>query len=153
VARVYARSPAESADLAQDIAMAVWLALPQFRGACSERTFVFRIAHNRGIHHAERLRVRARVTSEGEASSEVADPAPGPDEALEAARRSEALWLALGRLPVGARAVLSLELEGLSHAEIAEVLGSTPNSVAVRLSRARSELRHHLTAWERGHGA
>ena len=49
VARAYAKNPAEAADLAQEIAVAVWRALPGFRGQCSERTFVFRIAHNRGI--------------------------------------------------------------------------------------------------------
>jgi RNA polymerase sigma-70 factor (ECF subfamily) len=153
VARVYARGQAESADLMQDIAMAVWLALPGFRGECSERTFVFRIAHNRGISFAERARVRARVNQGNGDESEIAEARPGPEELLDAARRSEALWRALATLSVGARAVISLELEGLPHAEIAEVLGSTPNSVAVRLSRARTELRQRLTAWEDRHGA
>ena len=152
VARVYARSAAESADLGQDIAMALWLALPQFRGECTERNFVFRIAHNRGINLAERLRVRAVMSRESDAASDVADPSPSAEDLLDAARRSDALWQALRSLPVGARAVLSLELEGLSHADIALVLGSTPNSVAVRLNRARADLRKQLTAWEAADG-
>jgi DNA-directed RNA polymerase specialized sigma24 family protein len=36
--------------------------------------------------------------------------------------------------------------------EIAAVLGSTANSVAVRLSRARSELRQMLDTTEKKHG-
>ena len=36
-------------ELVQEIALAIWQALPRFRGECSERTFVFRIAHNRGL--------------------------------------------------------------------------------------------------------
>ena len=43
-------------ELVQEIAMAIWKALPHFRGECSERTFVFRIAHNRGLSHASRRR-------------------------------------------------------------------------------------------------
>ena len=36
-------------ELVQEIALAIWQALPHFRGECSERTFVYRIAHNRGL--------------------------------------------------------------------------------------------------------
>src|ERR1700733_898409 len=43
-------------ELAQEIALAIWQALPHFRGECSERTFVFRIAHNRGLPHVARRR-------------------------------------------------------------------------------------------------
>ncbi|MGC1597270.1 MAG: sigma factor, partial [Candidatus Acidiferrales bacterium] len=38
-------------ELVQDIALAIWQALAHFRGGCSERTFVYRIAHNRGLSH------------------------------------------------------------------------------------------------------
>lgn len=144
VARVYARGPAEAADLAQDMAVAIWTALPSFRGACSERTFVYRIAHNRGITHAEGRRVRDQATPVVAEPPDVADSRPSLEEALDAARRREALYRALGELPAGSRAVLTLTLEGLPHDEVAEVLGTTPNSVAVRLSRARAELRKLL---------
>ena len=140
VARVYARGPAEQADLEQDIALALYRALPAFRGDCSERTFVFRVAHNRGISHAETERPRARREALVDEAGTLPDPRPLADEALDQARRRAALWAAIGELPVGARSVLTLALEGLSHEEIADVLGSTANSVAVRLSRARAEL-------------
>lgn len=141
VARVYAGGPVESADLAQEIALAVFRALPSFRGEASERTFVHRIAHNRGIAHAVARRTRDAVTPIAPAPPDARDPSPPPDEALDAARRSEALLAAIATLPVGSRAVITLALEGMSHSEIADVLGSTANSVAVRLSRARTELR------------
>jgi DNA-directed RNA polymerase specialized sigma24 family protein len=44
-------------ELVQDIALALWQALPHFRGECSERTFIFRIAHNRGLSHAGKRRL------------------------------------------------------------------------------------------------
>lgn len=145
VARVYARDPGEAADLAQEIAVAVWLALPQFRGESSERTFVFRIAHNRGISFAARRRARERTTPLGAGDEDATDPRPTPEEALDVRRRRDALLRALAELPLGARAVIALDLEGLTHQEIADVLGSTPNSVAVRLHRARAVLRERLS--------
>src|SRR5215472_16622042 len=43
-------------ELVQEIFLAIWQALPHFRGECSERTFVFRVGHNRGLTHAWRRR-------------------------------------------------------------------------------------------------
>ena len=41
----YTRNSAQRDDLFKEIALAIWRARPGFRGECSERTFVFRIAH------------------------------------------------------------------------------------------------------------
>jgi len=38
-------------ELLQDIAFALWRALPSFRGEASEKTFVLRIATNRALSH------------------------------------------------------------------------------------------------------
>ena len=51
VAASYERAPKDREDLLQEIALALWLALPRFRGECTLRSFVFRIAHNRGLTH------------------------------------------------------------------------------------------------------
>lgn len=48
----YEKGEAAREELVQEIALAVWQALPHFRGECSERTFIYRIAHNRGLTHA-----------------------------------------------------------------------------------------------------
>jgi len=50
----YAPPGAERDDLAQDVLLAVWQALPRFRAKSSPRSFVLRIAHNRGLSHAWR---------------------------------------------------------------------------------------------------
>src|SRR5215510_12930513 len=45
LAASYTNNPSDRDDLFQDIALAIWKALPGFRGESSERTFIFRIAH------------------------------------------------------------------------------------------------------------
>ena len=45
------------------------------------------------------------------------------------------------RLPIPFRQVITLTLEGMSYAEIAEVLGINESNVGVRLNRARQMLR------------
>jgi RNA polymerase sigma-70 factor, ECF subfamily len=134
------RSYAERKDLEQDIAIAIWRSLPTFRGECSERTFVLRIAHNQAISFLDKRRRTPRATVD---VTEIDIDGGGPDPEMLAglSERMRAVFQAVHRLPFGQRQVLVMALEGLSHEEIAEVLGVTANNVAVRVSRARAELK------------
>ena len=137
----YERRASDREDLYQDVCLALWRALAGFRGECSERTFVFRVAHNRAITRRVRRPAAARDLDE---ASEVADPRPPPDEVVHGAERRERLADAVRELPLGLRHVITLALEGLSHAEIGDVLGVSENVVAVRMHRARAALRERL---------
>lgn len=125
-------------DLLQEILLALWQALPHFRGDCSEKTFVFRVAHNRCLTHVWRRGKQPVAEADF-------DQRPGRErspevQAIEKSRR-ETLVNAVRALPVNYRQVIALALEDLSPAEIAAVLGVSENNVGVRLSRARKALR------------
>ena len=140
----YERLPSIREDLSQEIALAVWQALPHFRGECSERTFIYRVAHNRGLTHACRRRPAHEALDELPHPLEPIDPRPHPEEqALNTDHRAR-LRSAIQRLPLAYRQVVMLMLEDLSHAEIAEILGITESNVAVRLNRARKALKEAL---------
>jgi RNA polymerase sigma factor (sigma-70 family) len=136
LAMTYGQTPADADDLFQEICFALWRALPSFRGESSERTFAFRIGHNRGLTFRARRRPAA-----AEIDDQLRDDSPGPVSLATAALSRERLLDAVRRLAEGHRQVVILSLEGLPHAEIAQILGITENNVAVRLSRARTELR------------
>jgi len=138
VAALHSRGAADRADLEQEIWFGVWRALPGFRGECSERTFVFRVAHNRGISHSM---ARRRDHVALDAAGELADHAPGPEQLTEQGQARARLLAAVRELPPNLREPVVLKLEGLADREIAEVLGITENNTAVRLTRARAELR------------
>jgi RNA polymerase sigma-70 factor (ECF subfamily) len=131
-------------ELVQEIALAIWQALPHFRGECSERTFVYRIAHNRGLSHVWHRRPPHQPLQELEESSQPVDPGPLPEEQAARTSRRERLISTIQTLPVPHRQMIVLMLEGLSHAEMAEVTGITENNVAVRLNRARKALKEAL---------
>ena len=138
VAGVYARDPAEREDLLQEIFVAIWRALPRFRGECSERTFVFRIAHNRGLTHIARRRL---PTTELTGDLEVVDAKLSPEQALAAQQQHKRLQAAVQQLSLGHRQVVTMVLEGMTYGEIADVLGITEGNVGARLTRARQVLR------------
>jgi RNA polymerase sigma factor (sigma-70 family) len=140
LAASYTNTSSDRDDLLQEIAMALWQALPRFRGECSERTFLFRIAHNRAIAHLARSKSRP-VTGE---EIEVHAPAPNPEAGLAQEQRVERLRRAIRQLPLVYRQAITLSLEGLGYLEIAEVLGISESNVGVRLTRARQILRELL---------
>ncbi len=143
---VYEANPARREDLFQEIALAVWAALPRFRGEASLRTFVYRIAHNQGLRHASRaVREKNQLL---EQALEIADHRSDLQEDVERRQRAEHLRSAIRRLPLVLRQAIVLQLEGLSSQEIAEVLGTSVNGVLIRLSRAKSKLREILREGE-----
>jgi RNA polymerase sigma factor (sigma-70 family) len=142
LASSYERDPAKQQDLVQEIWLAVWQALPRFRNECSERTFLFRIAHNRAVSHVDHWRRRQADVLDDDAP--IAAPGPDPEHSLSQQQRQERLRDAVQSLPIGLRQVVVLTLEGLSNAEVAEVVGISENNVAVRLTRARAALSRAL---------
>ncbi|HEV3056826.1 MAG TPA: sigma-70 family RNA polymerase sigma factor [Vicinamibacterales bacterium] len=141
LAASYTHNSTEREDLFQDIAMAIWQALPRFRQECSDRTFLFRIAHNRGISYVSRRRLPvAAIVDE----MDVPDMRTDPVAALVNQQEGEQLLDAIRRLPVSYRQIITLTLEDLSYADIAEVVGISEGNVGVRLTRARQLLRQLL---------
>jgi RNA polymerase sigma factor (sigma-70 family) len=141
LAASYARDQGESEDILQEIALAIWSALSRFRGECSERTFLFRIAHNRAIAYLARRRL---PTVNAEDDIDVEDAALDPERSLSSEQQGQRLLDAIRHLPVGYAQVVTLTLEGMRYAEIADVLGISETNVGARLTRARQMLRKLL---------
>jgi RNA polymerase sigma factor (sigma-70 family) len=140
LAAAYERDPRDREDLLQDIAFAIWRALPSYRGESSERTFICRIGHNRAVTHQSRARTRRERLGPADLLDTLPDPKADPAAAVIETERHTDLLEAIRQLTPVLKETIILSLEGLSHHEIAGVLGTTPQTVAVRLTRARSAL-------------
>ena len=140
----YVHNAADRDDLLQEIAVGIWQSLPGFRGDSSERTWIYRIAHNIAIRSTSRNRAR----NAREALLAADDEAPSGDasavDALVANERRQALLSGIRELPVLDRQVVTLHLEGLSAAEIEEVTGVSQGAVATRLTRIRQKLAEYI---------
>lgn len=142
MAASYSRGTAEREDLEQDIALALWRALPTFRGESSLKTFAYRVARYCCFRHVRRRKdADPSIDAAG-----VADPAACIESAILRADQRAQIEQALTDLPDNLESVLTLHLSGQSYAQIAETLGITERNVSVRLSRARARLRRQLVA-------
>lgn len=137
----YESRPALREELLQDIAFALWRALPSFRQESSEKTFVMRIATNRCLSH---IAARPPAAAGLDAADDVADTLPRPDELAARAQAAARLQSAVLGLPLPLRQVLVLAFEGLANEEIAGVLGLAAGNVGVRLHRGKALLKASL---------
>jgi RNA polymerase sigma-70 factor (ECF subfamily) len=130
-------SRADAEDAAQDVFLALHRSLRSFRGDSRLSTWVFRIAVRAAV------RVKARRSSASNPAGRQARTALPGEEEMRAIHRVTAsrLLAALARLSLEHRVVLSLfALRGLTHAEIAEILGVPVGTVWSRLHQARQRL-------------
>jgi RNA polymerase sigma-70 factor (ECF subfamily) len=138
VVRRYADDPMDRDDLRQEIAIAIWRAMPRFAGRASERTYVLRIAHNRASTFClRRARNRALVPffTTGD------HPAVTSTGEHERIHLTDLVCDAMSRLPGLQREVLALAADGHSPTEIARATGRNAGAVRVALHRARATLR------------
>jgi RNA polymerase sigma-70 factor (ECF subfamily) len=77
IALSYEADPALRHELVQDIMLAIWLALENYRGEASLKTFAASIAQKRCISHVSR---RAREPRQVELTTDLPSSAPPPDE-------------------------------------------------------------------------
>ena len=137
---VVRRLVGHDADLAADIAQDVWIqifrALPNFRGDAQFGTWAHRIAVNRTLNALRRTKRLAAI--EVEVQDDSASVEPEVERALLAASIEEAA----ARLSPGARTVFLLhDVEGFTHEEIASQLGITAGGSKSQLFKARAKLR------------
>jgi len=135
-------NPDDAEDVAQDVAIQVWIAMAGFSGASSFTTWLYRIAINKCLNHQRRRR-STRPLVEADHPT-----AAGPEQTVLARGRAEAAAAALAALPNPLRSALVLhEMEGLSYPEVATILNVPESTVRGRIYRARRALLHDLREW------
>lgn len=151
-----------AADIAQEVWIQIFRALPAYRGDSQFGTWAHRIAVNRTLNALRKVRRIARVETDMEdASSASATAETGAvfvsgigdtESEIERTFLAETIDQALQRLSPGARTVFTLhDIEGYTHEEIAEELGITPGGSKSQLFKARAKLRRMLSRVMDGH--
>jgi RNA polymerase sigma-70 factor (ECF subfamily) len=146
----------EAEDVLQETFMSAFEALDSFEARSKLSTWLYRIAYNASLM---RLRKRKQMTAfsldrptldgdglEMPMRQQLVDWSAVPDDELLTAEAREEMDRAIAELPEALRSTFVLrDIQGLSGAETAEVLGITVQAVKTRLHRARMRLRDRLS--------
>jgi len=139
VVRRLVGDPDQAADVAQEVWIQIFRALPGFRGDAQFGTWAHRIAVNRTLNALRRSRRTIAMETTIEETSAIA--LPEDERPFLRASIEEATT----QLAPGARAVFVLhDVEGYTHEEIAATLGITSGGSKSQLFKARAKMRRLL---------
>ncbi len=130
-------------DLLQEVFLAAWRSLKDFRGQSSLKSWLLGIArHKVEDHYRKRLREPEQLPAEGEDTEPRLIVVSGIDEDLDAAARRGKIQQVLRSLPESYSTVLLWRYwEHRSAAEMAERTGKTVKAIERLLARARSQFK------------
>jgi RNA polymerase sigma-70 factor (ECF subfamily) len=135
-------------DIAQEVFIKAYFALPGFKGKAAFSTWLHQITVNQTrdyLRKSSRMRqVPFEETKIQHATYE--DDREKRERNEELAQRKKAVYEAIATLPDKYRTILSLrDIQGLSYEEISRILNISPGTVDSRLHRARKMLKKKVT--------
>ncbi len=135
-------------DLAQDAFVRIWDRRDTLDPSLSIKALLYRTVRNLALNHLRDEQTRRHLLEDPESASVSARPrAPASaDMQLEANELAVRLNQFIAELPPRQQEALRLSrFDGLSHQEIADVMGCAPRTVNNHLVRALEQLRSRLT--------
>ena len=133
----------EGQDASQEVWVRVWANMKSFRGDSAFSTWLYRITVNTCLSF-RRKESRRRTREVDEELAHLSEPSGGdgdPEKAALDAERREEIQLALDNVRAEHRAAMVMRhMEGLSCAEISEVLGVPNGTVKGWASRGRTAM-------------
>lgn len=132
------KDEARAEELVNDVLVEVWKSAGRFEGRSKPSTWIFGIAHHKGLNAVRGKKVQLTPLDE---ARPVADPTEGADAAVDRGTLRKRVRSALDELSADHRTVVELTFfHGLSYPEIAEAIGCPTGTVKTRMFHAKKRL-------------
>ncbi len=136
----YCKNKEDAEDVSQEVFIKIFRYLPSFKFESSFKTFIYRVTVNTALDFLRKNKVAHEEISENIESAE-----PGIESKIIVKEREKAVENAISELSEELRdAVVLREYDGLSYAEIAEVLEVKVGTIKSRILRGREKIREKL---------
>lgn len=140
----------DAKDLTQDAFIEVYHSIHSFRSDSKLSTWLYRVAVNKSLNFIKKNK-RKKLVDNMEfffrltKSKEISNASYNADKGLEDSERSTHLYNAIDSLSQNQRIAFSLHnLDGISYAEIAEIMNVSLSSVESLIHRAKVNLQKRL---------
>ena len=139
ICRAYTNTQEDFEDYYQEVCLQIWRSHRSFDERAAWSTWIYRVSLNVCLTLLKTQKRKRRLFSSDDVSPElVEDSRAFADESLNQ------LYDAIRQLSEVDRAVIVLYLDEKSYREIAEIIGTNPNHVGVRINRIKDRLRRLL---------
>ncbi len=137
--RAYTNSQEDFEDYYQEVCLQIWRSKENFREESEWSTWVYRISLNVCLTLLKKKKNNTQhFVSDSLPAEETEDNYAFSDESLNL------LYAAIRKLSEIDRAVIMLYLEEKSYQEIADIIGTNPNNIGVRVQRIKIRLKKIL---------
>jgi RNA polymerase sigma-70 factor (ECF subfamily) len=137
ICRAYTDTQEDFEDYYQEVCLQIWRSHESFREQSEWSTWVYRISLNVCLTLLKKKKEH-NLTSDFLPDEVIEDSRSFIDESLNQ------LYKAIRQLSDVDRAVIMLYLEEKSYQEIAEIIGTNPNNIGVRIKRIKERLKKLL---------
>lgn len=131
---MYVQRVEDRDDLFQEITLQAWKSYPRFKGNARFSTWLYRVALNTAITYYRKQK-RNPITHSDISGYEIPEAPTDPTDA-----QFQLMYKAIGELSEVDKALVLLYLEDYPYDDIAQMMGITPNHVAVKMNRIKSKL-------------
>lgn len=139
ICRAYTDTQEDFEDYYQEVCLQIWRSHESFREQSEWSTWVYRISLNVCLTLLKKKKKKEHhLTSHFLPDEVIEDSRYFIDESLNQ------LYKAIRQLSDVDRAVIMLYLEEKSYQEIAEIIGTNPNNIGVRIKRIKERLKKLL---------
>ena len=140
ICRAYTNTQEDFEDYYQEVCLQIWRSRVNFREQSEWSTWIYRLSLNVCLTMLKkRKNNNQHIVSEELPDEIIADSHVFEDESLNQ------LYDAIRELSELDRAVILLYLEEKSYQEIADIIGTNPNNIGVRIKRIKARLKKILT--------
>ena len=145
----YTHHQEDAADCLQEAMLKAWKAIKTYRGECSLKTWLYRIAATVCLDFLRKQKRLPPTESADELAEDEGftpvDASPTPDEAVIRQESADHIRAAIDALPAEMRtAIILYALQGMQYEEIAEVTSTSVGTVKSRINRARQKIAAYL---------
>lgn len=142
----------DAMDIAQEVFLKAYQALPRFRGDSRFSTWIYRVCVNASLDHLRRKQKMASYSldeplsfKESPVTREIEDESGSVEDSVETKSLGQAVLAVLRDLEPQHRVIILLsDVKGYSYQEIADILGLCMGTVKSRLHRSRNMVRKLL---------
>lgn len=139
ICRAYTNNQEDFEDYYQEVCLQIWKSRDRFKGQSEWSTWVYRLSLNVSMTLLKKRKNNPKYFASDILPEEIEDGIPVfADEALDH------LYNAIKQLSEVDRGVILLYLEEKSYLEIAEIMGTNPNNIGVRVKRIKERLKKLL---------
>ncbi|OEK08939.1 RNA polymerase [Flavivirga aquatica] len=140
ICRAYTDSQEDFEDYYQEVCLQIWRSKDKFRGDSKWSTWVYRLSLNICLT----LMKKKRKTHQYYSTDNIVQNEFTDDKTIFSDENLNLLYEAIKQLSEVDRAVILLYLEEKPNKIIAEIIGTTPNNIGVRISRIKERLKKIL---------